>query len=106
MSILDKPRVLDYDPVRKVRSMFHPSTDGNTFTVAGKQEIGDRLDINKHLQDEHRVKGFGEGRRMASIPIVVWEDLIRRGIAGDMKKLKKWLNDPDQLAFRTMRGRI
>ena len=59
----------------------------------------------RSLQNEAR-SGWGEGQRVASIPAVIWEDLIRRGIAGDKKKLKAWLNDPDNRAFRTRLGKV
>jgi hypothetical protein len=38
--------------------------------------------------------------------VVIWEDLVRKGIANDTKKLKAWLNDPDNRAFRTRLGRV
>lgn len=101
-----KSRLLDFDPVSKVRRMFHPSDDGDSFIEEGTQDVSGRIAINKALQNEDRVKRFGNGRRMASIPIVVWEGLMRRGIDKDPKRLKKWLNDPDNDAFRTMKGRI
>ena len=100
-----KPRLLDFDPVSRVRRMFHPASDGGSFVEEGTQEISGRIDINKALQNENR-NGYGDGRRMASIPIVVWEDLMRRGITEDKKKLEDWLNDPDNRVFRTMLGRI
>ncbi len=101
-----KSRLLDYDPVYKVRRMFHPSTDGNSFIEEGTQDTTELISTNKALQNEYRPRGFGDGRRMASIPMVVWEGLLRQGIANDRKKLKAWLNDPDNRAFRTMLGRI
>lgn len=101
-----KSRLLDYDSVHKVRRMFHPSADGDSFIEEGTQDITKLISGNKILQTAYRPKKFGDGRRMASIPIVIWEDLMRRGITTDAKKLKAWLNDPDNRAFRTMLGRI
>ncbi len=101
-----KSRLLDYDPVMKVRRMFHPSTDGDSFIEEGTQNVTGLLSDNTARQNAYRPKGFGDGRRMASIPIVVWEGLLRDGTADDPKKLKRWLNDPDNRAFRTMLGRI
>lgn len=101
-----KSRLLDYDPVSKVRRMFHPSSDGNSFVEEGIQDVSGRIALNKALQTEDRAQRFGDGRRMASIPIVVWEGLMRQGIDKDPKRLKRWLNDSDNDAFRTMKGRI
>ena len=99
-----KSRTLDLDPVTKVRRMFHPSVDGESFVEEGRQDVSDILTLNKELQKEER--GWGEGKRVASIPLVVWEGLLRDGTANDTKKLRKWLNDPDNNAFRTKKGRI
>lgn len=101
-----KPRLLDYDPVVKVKRMFHPSSDGDTFIEHGMQEVSERLSINRALQNENRPQGWGEGQRVASIPVTVWEGLMRDGTADDPKKLKVWLNDPDNRAFRTRLGRV
>lgn len=94
---------LDFDPVSKVRRLL--TADDETFTASATQEISERLDINKALQNTPR-SGWGEGQRVASIPNVIWEDLIRRGIARDKKKLRAWLNDPDNRAFRTRLGKV
>ena len=99
-----KSRLLDYDPVTRIKRMFHPSTDGDNFVESGRQDVTERLAINKALYGEER--RWGDGLRAASIPITVWEGLMRDGTADDPKKLKAWLNDPDNRAFRTMSGRI
>ena len=96
-------RLLDFDPVSRVRRILH--MDGDLIHAEADQNITDRLDINKALQNEAR-SGYGEGQRVASIPLVVWEDLVRKGIANDRKKLKAWLNDPDNRAFRTRLGKV
>jgi len=44
--------------------------------------------------------------RVASIPLNVYYDLKRRGIADDPKAMKKWLNDPDNRVFRTREGTV
>ncbi len=99
-----KPRLLDYDPASKVRRMFHPAVDGDSFIEEGTQDVSAIVTVSKELQNEDR--RFGNGKRVACIPIVVWEGLLRNGTADDPKKLKAWLNDPDNRAFRTKLGRI
>jgi hypothetical protein len=86
--------------------MFSPSADGNTHVFSAHQDVAPRMDINKELRKMYRPKKWGEGRRVASIPTVVWEHLQREGIADNPKRLKKWLNDPDNKAFRTLEGRV
>lgn len=104
-------RLLDSDPTSKVRRMFHGASDGNSFVEHATQEVGGRLELNKALQNEERGR-YGDINRMASIPIVVFEDLIRQRLVTsggqilDEPKFRAWLNDPDNRAFRTRLGKI
>lgn len=103
-----RSRLLDFDPISKVRSMFHGGDGGDEFTVEEVQDVTAVLDENKrafNMYDE-RSRWNHEMNQVASIPLVVWEDLKRKGIADDEKALKKWLDDPDNRAFRTRPGRI
>jgi hypothetical protein len=43
--------------------------------------------------------------RIASIPTVVWGQLVRDGIAYDQERLKAWLDERDHRLFRTDDGR-
>lgn len=102
-----KPRLLSYDPVTKVRRLFHGASDGDTFTEERTQNIDGLLAENRSLRNIDR--RYGDGLRVASIPIVVVEDLIRRGIwddDGPRGRLMKWLNDPDNRYFLTKKGVI
>lgn len=97
--------ILDFDPVTKARRVLHMEADGESYHAEMIQPIGKHLDINKELQNTPR-SGWGEGQRVAQIPTVIWEDLVRKGIANDSKKLKAWLNNPDNRAFRTRLGKV
>jgi hypothetical protein len=44
--------------------------------------------------------------RVASIPMGVYMELDAKGIARDEKAFARWLDDPDQRAFRTRPGRL
>jgi hypothetical protein len=44
--------------------------------------------------------------RVASIPLVVWEEWKKEGDVRDPNFLRKKLNDRDNLYFRTRPGRI
>jgi hypothetical protein len=43
---------------------------------------------------------------VATLPLSVYYQLKREGIADDPKRLAKWMNDPDNRAFRTRGGRL
>jgi hypothetical protein len=49
---------------------------------------------------------WGDMSRVASIPLSVYYDLKRRGIADDPVALRKWLNDGDNRVFRTREGTV
>lgn len=50
---------------------------------------------------------FGDGKRVASIPLNIFYDQLGEAAAdGDDKFLSKWLNDSDNRAFRTFEGRL
>ena len=99
-------RHLDYDALSRTRRLLaEDPADNGVLLAVSQQAIGDRLDINKALYNDPS-SGWGEGRRVASIPNIVWEELQRNGIADDPKKLKAWLNDPDNRAFRTRPGKV
>jgi len=88
--------------------MFHAEDPtGEQHVFEDVQEVSDVLAANKerykYFDERSR---WGDGDHVASIPLVVWEDLQRQGIANDKKRFAAWLNDPDNRAFRTRPGRI
>lgn len=107
-----KSRSLGMDAVTKVQRMFHPSTDGDTWIEEGIQDVEPYVKENKDLYNQPR-SGYGDIQRVAQIPIVVWEELMRAGIISkdgarvlDQKKFKAWLNDSENRFFRTRPGRV
>ena len=50
---------------------------------------------------------FGEGKRVASIPLNIFYDQLEEAHSqGDDKYLSKWLNDSDNRGFRTFEGAV
>jgi hypothetical protein len=45
-------------------------------------------------------------QRVATLPLVLWMKLKQDGILDDPRALRRWLNDPDNRAFRTRPGRL
>jgi hypothetical protein len=99
-------RQTEYDALTRTRRLLAADhSESGVVLAVSEQAIGDRLDLNKALYTDP-ASGWGEGRRVASIPNLVWEELVRNGTAQDNKKLKAWLNDPDNRAFRTRPGKV
>lgn len=66
------------------------------------QELHGSVDWRHNLKrstSSHRV-------HVASLPLVIYNDLKRRGILDDPKAFSRWLNDPDNSVFRTGGGRV
>lgn len=99
-------RLLDRDPFTGITRWFHPAPAGG-FTVHTQQDITHLVAENKALlNDRPRTTRWRDFEHAARIPLAIWFDLKRRGIVDDPKALFRWLNDPDNRAFRTREGRL
>ena len=75
------------------------------MVVKKTQDISPILENNKNLRNSF--DGYrGEFHMAASIPNQIVEELMKEGIWQDKKRLKAWLNDPDNRAFRTSTGKV
>lgn len=100
--------LFDDDPAARSRELFHEDGDG---WVIEKRQVADPIlaENTAHLNEWNDYRPFAdrEGVRIASVPVVVVEDMIRKhgkGWLRDHKAVLRWLNDPDQRAFRTAPG--
>ena len=72
--------------------------------MENKQDIEPILEHNKYQRDaweSRRMSGMGEFHKVASIPLVVVEQLMREGIWNDPPAFKKWLKQSQNVVFRT-----
>lgn len=117
---MSAPRLLDTDPLTGTSRWFHYDHETGDFRIETRQDVAPLLAANKEEYagtDERarfnvRGKESPLGARMASIPLQVWGQLVQQGIVNwdyevlDEKRWKSWLNDNENLAFRTRPGRI
>ena len=89
----------------------YADADGN-LVVKAESNIGPIIEANKaqYNQTDERTR-WGDGQLVADIPFAVIEDLNRQGILRgfavlDQKRMKAWLNNPDNRFFRTRPGRV
>jgi hypothetical protein len=78
------------------------------IVIRNAQDAAPIVEDNKRLLAEGG-DGYSRSRnlrRVASIPLVLWLDLGKKGILRDRRRLRAWLNDPDNRFFRTAPGRI
>lgn len=100
-------RVLDFDPATRTKRLFHWDEGAGTFHIETVMDHADIVEQNKQLHiaatDRH---WKGDMVKVASLPNAVWYDLKQKGILDDQKAFRRWLNDPDNLFFRTRPGRV
>lgn len=104
-------RLFDTDPLTGVVEYFHFDPDTEAFTIEARQDVSGILELNKALWNDAPLR-FGEFSHVASIPAVIMQQLAKDGImsAGgqilDPDRFRRWLNDRDNLMFRTRPGKV
>lgn len=102
-------RPFDYDPFTGVKSTFHWDETAGKFYIEEHQDVEPLIDYTKAVYnsfDERARWGKDPLHHVASLPPVIYADLQKRGILDDRDRLKAWLNDRDNRAFRTRPGRL
>lgn len=107
-------RFFGYDPTTGVTEWFHASDDGDSFTIEETQDLTGLVEANKlsYSQFTSGKDSFGDGATLnaqshvASVPAVIFSEWVRTGKWRDQAFVKRWLNDPDNLCFRTRPGVI
>ena len=96
------------------KSVAHADGDGG-IVIETRQDITQNIEQNRKEFNsfDERAKWSDEmlGNKIASIPLTVIDDLNAKGIMRgfavvDQKRMKDWLNSPDNRYFRTRPGRV
>ena len=95
-------RLFDRDPELGITKYWHVKDNGE-FVVETVQDVTGIAEYNKRSYN-NTDKKWNDLNKVASIPLSVYYDLKRRGIADDPVALKKWMNDSDNQVFRTRQG--
>ena len=81
--------------------------DGTATHFRTDYPVQSLVDENAALLNESGGKRFGEGQRVASVPLNVFYDQLHEAqVQGDEDYISRWLNDSDNRAFRTFEGNI
>ena len=101
-------KLLDHNPDSGITQWFIPSSDGETFTIQTTQKVDDVVEDNKTYYNamDEKAGWKGDMHRVARIPIHLYYQLKKQGVADSDHKFKLWLNDPDNRFFRTRPGRV
>ena len=94
----------------EVRTTYADGEGG--IVIQSSTDIAPILEANKarYNQTDERAR-WGNGQLVADIPFTVIDDLNRQGILRgfavlDQKRMKAWLNNPDNRYFRTRPGKV
>lgn len=101
---MGQKRLFDRDEENGITTYWHV-TDKGEYVVEKVQDITKLASINRAQYNETPDK-WRDMNKVASIPLSVYYELKRKGIADDPKALKKWLNNSDNQVFRTRAGRL
>lgn len=102
-------RIFDVDPLTGITRYFHPSHDGETFSIETIQDVTETIGVNKRVYNGESSKGRrwkGDMHHVAEIPLNIYMELEQQGITQDEKRLRKWLMDNENMAFRVKGGRL
>lgn len=108
---MSRSRAFNETPEQAIRRIHHEHAD-DSFTVQTVQDVSEVVKNNKMNFDERHGERFNEfATHVARIPTGIYYDLMRRGIIDEKNdpegvRLKAWLNDPDNKAWRSRPGRI
>jgi hypothetical protein len=97
--------LVNYDQITG-RSVWH-WFDGEKLHQRTDYPVDQIVKDNTTARNELAGRNWGEGQRVASIPLNIFFDQLNDAQAqGDNKFISKWLNDGDNAAFRTFEGRV
>ena len=88
-----------------VTTAVHTEDGDGTFHITKQQDVQPTLDFTKYLR-EQPIDRKNEVRHVAEIPPVLAASLSRSGILHDKKRLLKWLDQPENSAFKTWEGHL
>ncbi len=98
------------NPLTGSRKTFYFDHATDKFYIKETVDLQSHIDLTQASFNEARSDWKGDLHHVAAIPLILLPELEKKGImsAGgrilDKAKLKAWLNDPDNRAFRTRPG--
>jgi len=101
-------KILSTDKEMNSQQIFHGNDHDDTYTVETRQDVTEILKQTAELRNQttkHTPYNNGQ-TRIAHVPGIVIQDLMRKGIWGDQKKMKQILNSPDYKFLKTREGTV
>jgi hypothetical protein len=98
-------RLINDDKFTGIKTFYDYDASTDEAVISKEQDFAPIIEQNKREFNDAPER-FGEWSKVGSIPLSLYYELERKGILKDQKALAKWLNDPDNRAFRTRSGNI
>lgn len=100
-------RLFDVDPLTGARQFFYHDEETDETVIETVQDLDPLFEFNAQSFNaiDERAR-WGDGKTVARLPLNVYMDLKQKGIIDDQRKFRAWLNDRDNLKFRTRPGRV
>jgi len=98
-------KLIDQNAFYGTSTFYHFDHATGEITFETRQDAEPIIEANKARFNEAPTR-WGEGKLVASIPLTIYYDLKRKGITKDPAAFRRWLNDPDNRAFRTRPGHL
>ena len=100
-------RILDYDPATGILETFHYDHVEGKAIIQTSQDVTAILEANKRAynQVDENANWKGDIHLCATVPLHIFNSLPKE-LRRDENALKRWLNHPDQKAFKVRPGKI
>jgi hypothetical protein len=96
----------DVDPLTGVRQRLKIDSDG-VMHWETTQDVSAIADFAHEARGNYcKNQSWGDGAHVASLPVLVIYDLIKRGIYHDKTRFRKWLNSVECAPYRTRQGNV
>lgn len=103
-------KLLSRDPFAGVTRWFHYDelTEQTTIETVMDDAAATALLENNLAGRNARDKRspWGDRAHVATIPAHIYGEMLRTGMAKDESAMKRWLNDPANVRYRTRLGRV
>lgn len=92
------------DEPTKQEVWYEEKTD--KLIIVESEDVDSVLKMNRIERNMEHGKPWGDWKKIACIPGIVVNELIKQGIFYDQKRLQKWLNKSEFKNLRTKEGQI
>lgn len=101
-------KLFDYNADFGIVQKWHYDESTDTAIIESVQDHTAIVEANRNKFNrmDERSDWKGDMHHVATIPLVLIQELKQKGILDDQVALKKWLNDPENRFFRTRPGQV